>query len=133
MVASDLHQWDLAFIPDHELRFAEPTAGRHYWLNLGRGFETADDLDGALQASLNALHNEPDNVEVAMNTADLFWRIAERHLQSRRLPDAMRALGSGTALLHRLFEHPLKPEQLNQIKSRLEESLHLLKEYEIDT
>jgi len=122
-----LRQWSLSFVPEHDMRFAEPRAGVAYWARMGRGFETAGNLEQALNAYLNALHNDPTQVDVALKASELLWRLAQARLKDRRLPDALMAIQQGTVLLGRLFDHPLDDAQLQAVKSHLEDTLETLR------
>jgi membrane-associated protease RseP (regulator of RpoE activity) len=122
-----LRRWDLTFVPDHDIRFAEAKAGVAYWMRLARGFETAGRLDQALNATLNALHNDPGNVDVALKASELLGRIAHAKLTARQLGEALIAIREGTILLGKLFEQPLDAAKLQAIKSQLEETLRTLR------
>ncbi len=124
-----LRHWDLVFVPDHDIRFAEPKAGREYWMRMARGFETAGDQEHMLNACLNALHNDPTQVDIAAKAADVLWRIAQHRLDAHDLSGALTALQQGTLLLNRLFDHPLDPEQLQAIKGNLEHTLAMIQRY----
>jgi len=121
-----LRHWDLLFIPEHDVRFADPQAGLGYWVRLGRGFEIEGLLEQALNAYLNALHNEPTQLEVALKACDLLWQIAQHRLAHQQMSEAVAALQHGTLLLKRLFDHPLNEAELQLIRQRLEETVKLL-------
>jgi tetratricopeptide (TPR) repeat protein len=118
-----LREWELTFVPDYELRFIDPSAGRSYWANLGRGFEEAGQADQALTAYLNALHHVPADAELAMKAANLYALIAHRHLDAGRIPEALGALGQQTTLLTHLFDRPLDAAQLQAVKAQLQQTL----------
>ena len=122
-----LREWDLYFVPEHDLRFLEPKAALAYWLRLARGFETAHDAEHALNAYLNALHQDPAQVDVAVQASELIWAIARARLAQHRLPDALAAIQQGTTLLNHLFDHPLDGVQLQLVKHQLQETLELLR------
>ena len=121
-----LRRWDLTFVPDHDIRFAEAKAGVAYWMRLARGFETAGRLDQALNATLNALHNDPGDLDVALKASELLSRIAHAKLTARQLGEALIAIREGTILLGKLFEQPLDAAKLQAIKSQLEATLQAL-------
>ena len=122
-----LRDWDLTFIPEHDIRFADTKAGLDYWARLGRGFETAHNLEQALNAHLNALHNEPTNLDVALKVLELLLRIAHVKLKAQQVPEAFVALQQSTTLLERVFDHPLSSSQLQLIRRQLEEVLQVLR------
>ncbi len=121
-----LRRWDLTFVPDHDIRFAEAKTGVAYWMRLARGFETAGRLDQALNATLNALHNDPGDLDVALRASELLSRIARAKLAAHQLGEALIAIREGTILLGKLFEQPLDAAKLQAIKSQLEATLHAL-------
>lgn len=114
-----LREWGLTFIPDHELRFVDPSAGRAYWANLGRGFREAGQSDQALHAYLNALHHAPSDLGLAMTVSHLLGALAGRHLEAARYAEALGALNQQVTILNKLFEHPLSTEQLQAVKQQL--------------
>ena len=122
-----LREWELAFVPEHDLRFVEPHAGLAYWLRLARGFETVHDAEHALNAYLNALHHDPSQVDVAVQASELIWEVARARLAQHRLPEALTAIQQGTTLLNHLFDHPLDGVQLQVVKHQLQDTLELLR------
>jgi len=124
-----LRQWDLAFVPDDDLKFVEPRAGLSYWARMGRGYETVGDLEAALNAYLNGLHNEPTFVDAAFKVSDLLWQIAQQRIATGNIRDAMTALQAEVRLLHRLFEQPMTEEDLQRIKGQLEHTITLIHTY----
>jgi len=127
-----LRQWELAFIPQHDIRFAEPKTGVAYWERLGRGFEEAGNTEGALDAYLNALHNDPSRTPSALNATLLSWRLARQRLEARRLAEAITAIQQGTVLLEKLFNGPLTGEQLQAIQTELQQTTRALAGARID-
>ena len=121
-----LRTWGLTFAPEYDFRFADPKVGVAYWTRMGRGFETARQSEAALNAYLNALHNEPTNVEAAVKAAQLLWEVARQHLEAKRLPQGVAALQQGAAFLERLFEYPLDAPTLQLLKHQLNETVQLL-------
>ncbi len=122
-----LRQWELSFIPEHDLRFVDPSAGSAYWSNLGRGFEEAKEPERALNAYLNGLHNDPQNLEVALKVSELLWRIGRQQLEQRRLGESVTALQHATTLLTHAFDEPLTGAQLQQVKTQLQQTLDVLR------
>lgn len=132
-----LRAWGLQFVPDYDLRFVDPSAALVYWLRMARGFEGAGQLDQALNATLNALHHRPEDVDLAVHAAELLSRIARGSLvprdSLRSQADTDRAAGmaamqQATLVMERLFEHPLEAGQLKAIKSQLEATVATLKQ-----
>lgn len=124
-----LRQWDLAFVPDDDMKFVEPRAGLSYWARMGRGYETVGDLEAALSAYLNGLHNEPTFVDAAFKVSDLLWQIAQQRLAAKNIGEAMTALQAEVRLLHRLFEQPMTEEDLQRIKGQLERTIAVIHQY----
>ena len=125
-----LRQWDLTFVPEHDIRFADPEVGAQYWMRLGRGFLIADKPEPALNAYLNALHNDPRQLDAALHVAKLLLEITQARLKDHRLPEALVAFKQGAIVLQHLFEQPLASEQLAAIKTQLEQTLVVLKQYQ---
>ena len=121
-----LRQWGLTFVPDYDLRFVDAAAGLAYWTRMARGFDIAGQSDQALNAWLNALHHQPQDVEVAVHVVELLCRIAQAKLKARQLGEALIAIQEGTILLGKLFDQPLDTAKLQAIKSQLEATLHAL-------
>ena len=128
-----LRAWDVAFVPEHDIRFAEPRVGADYWKRMARGFLIAGKLEDALNATLNGLHNDPAQVDEALNASSLLLDLAQQRLAERRLPDALIALKEATIILNRVFEHPLTTSQLEAIKTKLARTLELMKRYRAGT
>ena len=124
-----LTHWELSFLPEHDLRFVDPAAAVSYWSNLGRGFDTARQPERALNAYLNALHNDPLNLDVALAVSELLWRIGRQRLQERRAPESIAALQQATILLTHAFDQPLSDEQLQRVKTQLEQTLAALHQH----
>lgn len=125
-----LRHWDLTFVPEHDIRFADPEVGARYWMRLGRGFLSADKPEQALNAYLNALHNDPRQLDAALHVAQLLLEMTQTRLKEQRLPEALAAFKQGAIVLGRLFEQPLAAEQLAAIKHQLEQTLLVLKAYQ---
>jgi len=122
-----LRQWGVSFVPEHDLRFADSSAGVAYWMRLARGFQEAKDLERALNAVLNALHNDPSNLGLALKASDVLWAIARKRLNARRIPQALSAIQHATTLLERLFRHPLTEAQLEAVRAQLQETVEVLR------
>ena len=124
-----LSYWELSFLPEHDLRFIDPAAAVSYWSNLGRGFETAGQFERALNCYLNGLHNDPHNLDIALKVSELLWRIGRGRLEAHRLGESITALQQATVLLTHAFDRPLTEEQLQQVKSQLQQTLDLLRRH----
>ncbi|MBI3088577.1 MAG: PDZ domain-containing protein, partial [Candidatus Omnitrophica bacterium] len=122
-----LQQWGLSFVPEHDIRFAEPRAGVAYWTRLGRGFDVAGNLESSLNAYLNALHHDPIQPDTAITVSELLWRISRRLITAGNIREAIGALNQGTTLLGRLFDYPLTEAQLQSVKRQLEETVRVLR------
>ncbi len=121
-----LQAWGLEFLPDHDVRFAQPETGREYWTRLARGFETSGNDTEALSAYLNALHNVPTDVDSAVHVATLLSRAGQQRLQAGALAEAFAILQRATLVMERLFEFPLSEEQLTRIKAQLQGTLQAI-------
>ena len=128
-----LRRWDVRLVPDYDFHFIEPSAGHDYWTRLGRGFEIAHDPEHALAAYGNALHNVPDDVTLAIKVSEVLGDVAHVHLERKELPQALDAFDNHTRLLARLFDEPLTEEQVQMVKSRLEQVLKELRAYRVTT
>ena len=124
-----LRRWNIRLVPDHDFRFMEPAAGRDYWTRLGHGFEIARNPEQALEAYGNALHNTPDDVALAMKVSELLGEVAHARLERKELAPALEAFDNHARLLERLFDEPLTEEQMQTVKSRLEQVLKDLRAY----
>ncbi|MBI4353818.1 MAG: PDZ domain-containing protein [Candidatus Omnitrophica bacterium] len=124
-----LRQWDLTFVPEHDIRFAEAEVGAKYWMRLGRGFLEAGKPEPALNAYLNALHNDPRQLDAALQVARLLLELTQIRLKAQQLPEALAAFKQGAVVLEHLFEQPLASDQLAAIKTQLQQTLLVLKAY----
>ena len=122
-----LRDWGIQFVPEHDIRFAQPDVGFAYWQRLGRGFEDAKKPDDALSAYLNALHNAPTDTATAIKVSTLFSRASQRHLKEGRLPEGIAALRHAVQMMEHLLEQPLADEQLQSIKQQLQETVTALR------
>ena len=122
-----LTRWKLAFVPDFDLRFGDPSVGREYWTKLAHEFQAAGRRDAALNALLNALHNDPESVETAWLVSEALWDVSEIQLGSNRMADALGTLRNQLTLLDRLFDEPLEEGRLRTLKLRLSDSITSLK------
>jgi len=123
-----LRTWGLEFVPDHDVRFAQPDIGLAYWRRLGRGFEEAQRPAEALRAYLNALHNVPNDTATAMHVATLFSQISQQHLREQRLMEGIAALRQAVQIMEHLLAQPLTDEQLLTIQHQLQETLTSLRD-----
>ena len=123
-----LRAWGVAFIPDHDLRFAEAQTALAYWVRLGRGFEDAGKSAEALDAYLNGLHNAPTDTATALTVSGLLSQVSRQRLAGGALADGIASLDQALMILERLFEHPLTDEQLHAVRRQLQETLQALRE-----
>ena len=123
-----LRAWGLKFIPQHDIRFAEPPVGFDYWVRLGDGFIRADKPAEAVNAYLNGLHNVPDDVPTALKVSELLVRLSRERLAAGELSDGAAQLHRALLVMKSLFTHPLSTEQLESVKRQLTEALRSLKE-----
>ena len=128
-----LREWGIEFVPDPDLRFAQPEIGREYWMRLGRGFEAAGKDREALDAYLNGLHNTPADVTVAVKAAELFSRVGQASFQAGERVEAFAALRKSLLMMQKLFDYPLTDEQLRTIRDQLRGTLTALRGLSIHT
>ena len=122
-----LHRWGIQFLPDDELRFAQPKTALEYWRRLGRGFGHAERPEEALNAYLNGLHHVPEDVETALTAAVLLAQISRMRLEQGALPEGFSALQDSLTITQRLFDSPLSDEQLTAIKQELQATLQTIR------
>jgi hypothetical protein len=122
-----LQAWGIAFIPEHDIRFAEPQTGSAYWTRLGAGFEAADKPAEALDAYLNSLHNVPADQAVAFSASRLCLRLSRERLEAGALLDGIESLRRGMVMLERLFSGPLSEAQLATVREELRRALEELR------
>lgn len=122
-----LRAWGLAFVPDNDLRFAQPATGRDYWMRLGRGFEEAEKKPEALNAYLNGLHNVPSDVPVALKVAELSSRIGQDALQHEARLEGLASLRQALLVMQKLFDYSLSHDQLGAIRDQLRGTLAALR------
>ena len=125
-----LAAWHLTFVPDYDLRFAQPSAGAAYWARMGRGFEVAEHPDEAVRAYLNGLHQDPENLEMAISAFRALCDLAAARSREGRMRDSLAALQESTVLLQQLFTHPLEEAALLQIRTKLETTRALVQSYQ---
>ena len=123
-----LRAWGLSFVPDHDIRFAEPAIGLAYWQRLGRGFEEAGKTAQALDAYLNGLHNVPGDLGTALTVSGLLSRLSRAHFAEGRAAEGAARLRQAVLVLQRLFERPLDDEQLAAVRRQLQETLAALQQ-----
>jgi len=121
-----LRAWSLEFIPDYDLRFAQPEIGLEYWKRLGRGFEDAQKPEAGLDAYLNGLHLVPMDADAAFHAAVLESRISQQRFRDHQTADGLTALRRGIALMEKLFDAPLSDAQLQLIKNELQATVTTL-------
>ncbi len=121
-----LRRWGVAFVPEHDVRFAQPQTGLDYWRRLGRGFEEAGKPAEALNACLNGLHVVPDDLETALEVSRLLVLTSRNYLASKALAEGVGTLRQAITILQHAFDVPLTDEQLREVKRQLEEALEAL-------
>ena len=121
-----LREWGIRFLPDHDFRFAEASVGRDYWARLGRGFEEAGQAEEARDAYLNALHNTPEDVEVAVKAAVLFAHRGQIQLHPPTMAQGLAALRDGMTMMEHLFDFSLTDDQLRLLKQELQATLRAM-------
>ena len=122
-----LRAWGLEFIPQHDVRFAEPPTGLAYWVRLGDGFTRADKPAEAVDAYLNGLHNVPDDAPTALKVSELLVRISRERLAAGELSDGIAQLHQALLVMKGLFARSLSTEQLESVKRQLTDSLAALR------
>ncbi|MBI4003519.1 MAG: PDZ domain-containing protein [Candidatus Omnitrophica bacterium] len=122
-----LRRWSLEFIPEHDVRFAEPRTGLEYWRRMGRGFEEAGKPAEALNAYLNGLHNVPDDSATALRVAELSASQGQEHLRTRRLAEGLAALRQAVVVFEKLFDYPMTDDELQRVKRQLEGTLDAIR------
>jgi len=123
-----LREWGVEFVPDHDVRFAEPRVGLDYWRRLGRGFEQAGKPAEALDAYLNGLHNVPTDAATALTVSRLFSTVSQQRLKDGALAEGIASLNNAVLVMRKLFDYPLSSEELQAIKQQLEETLRTLRQ-----
>jgi hypothetical protein len=123
-----LDAWGIEFIPDFDLRFGDPMAGKAYWSRQGRGHLEVGDRESALAAHLNALHNLPNDTEAALNACDLLFQLGQAHLSQQAMPAALSRLADALSISERLFAFPLSDDELLRVKSQLQATLTALRD-----
>ena len=121
-----LRAWGLEFVPDDEMRFAEPRTGWVYWTRLSNGFEQAGKHAEALDAALNALHHFPTDTETAVTVSELSLLVSQQRLDHGLLAEGIVPLRQGILVMQHLFDRPLTNAQLAMLKRRLQDTLRTL-------
>lgn len=124
-----LGAWGVEFIPDVDIRFADPKIGLDYWRRLGRGFEGAGKSAEALQAYLNGLHNVPTDSDTAVKVTELFSLASQRQLQQDQPAEGLASLRQALSMLEKLFDAPLTEEELQRIRTQLQATLQALRAF----
>jgi hypothetical protein len=122
-----LREWEVEFVPDHDIRFADAHIGLDYWRRLGIGYEEARRPTEALNAYLNGLHNVPTDTATALKVSELFSRLSHQHLAEGLLAEGIAWLRQALLVLERLFDYPLTDAQLQAIRHQLHETLAALR------
>ncbi len=122
-----LKAWGVEFIPNFEMRFGDPAAGRDYWTRLARGFNEVGNKEEALNANLNALHNLPGDPQTALAACEGYFDLAQARLAEQAVMPALTYLGAALSMAEHLFEYPLSEDDLVRIKSRLKATLEALR------
>lgn len=123
-----LREWGVEFVPEHDVRFAQPGVGRGYWVRLGQGFEEAGKPGEALNAYLNALHNVPGDAEAGVKAAVLASAIGRRQLRENARARGAASLRRGVVMMHHAFDFPLTDDQLAALKQALVDTLAALRD-----
>ncbi|OGX40179.1 MAG: hypothetical protein A3C53_07540 [Omnitrophica WOR_2 bacterium RIFCSPHIGHO2_02_FULL_68_15] len=123
-----LRAWGLAFVPQYDVRFAEPPTGLAHWVRLGDGFTRADKPAEAIDAYLNGLHNVPNDAPTALKVSELLVRMSRERLSSGDLAEGTAQLNRALKVMNGLFTHPLSTEGLESVKRQLTESLAALRD-----
>lgn len=123
-----LREWGIEFIPDHDVRFAEPQVGLEYWRRLGRGFQEARKPAEAVNAYLNGLHNVPTDTATAFAASTLFLDVSRAQFDARRMKEGITTLRQSLLMLEKLFESPLSDAQLQTVRDQLQATLHTLRQ-----
>lgn len=123
-----LQAWQIEFIPEFDIRFAEPRVGLGYWTRLGRGFEGARKLPEALNAYLNGLHNAPTDAATALKASALFSQMSRQRMAPGELADGIAQLRQSLQITERLFNVELTDAQLQAVRRQLQETLASLRD-----
>ncbi len=122
-----LKVWGVEFIPNFEMRFGDPSAGRDYWTRLARGFTEVGNKEEALDATLNALHNLPGDPQTALAACEGYFQLAQDRLAEQAIMPALTYLGAALSMAEKLFAYPLSEQELQRIKSQLNATLSSLR------
>jgi hypothetical protein len=123
-----LRAWQIEFIPDHDLRFAQARTGLAYWSRLGRGFEHVGNEAEALNAYLNGLHNDPEDQETALKVIRLHAHVGEARLARGSLAEGLASLQQALTMMERFFEFPLSEPQLAGLRDQLRATVEALRQ-----
>ena len=125
-----LKAWGVSFIPDYDLRFAQPQIAQEYWTRMGRGCMEAKQPLDALDAYLNALHNVPQDSAVALCAAELFFQLGQEKVKDSALTPALTYLSSALAITERLFasDSAVDSEALRRIRDQLAATVEAIRQ-----
>ena len=123
-----LRAWGIEFVPDHDMRFAQPQIGLEYWTRLGRGLEEVHNPAQALDACLNGLHNVPTDVATAIKVSSLFLELSQKRITDGALGEGAELLRQTLIVMEHLFDYKLSDEQLEAIKGQLTATRDLLRQ-----
>ena len=115
-----LKTWGIEVVPNFDVRFAETRIGLDYWRKQGQDFERAGDIESALDAYINALHNVPDELDTAVAMSRLFCQLSQRYFTKRQWREGVAALQQAVLMLEKLFDQPLNSQQLHIVKEQLQ-------------
>ncbi len=123
-----LNAFGIEWVPEHDVRFAQPEIGRDYWMRMARGFETAGQSAKALDAYLNALHNTPSDGQAAFLASVVASKIGQEQVKSGNFSEGLTSLRSSLLITQKLFDGPLSDEQLSAVKDQLKATLQAIRQ-----
>ncbi len=122
-----LQQWGVSFVPDDDLRFAQPSAGLGYWSRLGRAYEQVGKPEDARTAYLNALHQMSDQDDIALKVVTVSLQVSQRRLHEGDIAEGITRLREAVVMMQHLFERPLATPQLETVRQQLRATLEVLR------
>ena len=123
-----LRAWGLQFVPQYDIRFAQPQTGLEYWVRLGDGFARAGKPAEALDAYLNGLHNVPESVSTALKASQMLVRLSRQRLSAGELAEGIAQLRRAIVVMNGLFARRLANDELQSVKQQLTEALEALRD-----